>query len=76
MAQSVRFHEQAERCRSLARAAVDPALRDSLLKLADEYSARANAEAHDETAPGGQDGDGNDAAVEPAAGDLRSPSGE
>jgi hypothetical protein len=33
--------EQVERCRRLARDSTDPVLRDSLLRLADEYAARA-----------------------------------
>jgi hypothetical protein len=41
MAQTFCLREQAERCRRLARASTDPALRDSPLKLADEYAARA-----------------------------------
>jgi hypothetical protein len=37
----VQASEQAERCRRLARDNTDPDLRDSLLRLADEYAARA-----------------------------------
>jgi hypothetical protein len=44
MAQSLYLREQAERCRRLARDSTDPALRDSLLLLAEEYAARADAE--------------------------------
>jgi hypothetical protein len=44
MAQSSHLREQAERCRRLAHDSTDPALRDSLLKLAEEYSARADAQ--------------------------------
>jgi hypothetical protein len=40
---------QAERCRRLARA-TDASLRDSLLKLAEEYTARASALENDGTA--------------------------
>jgi hypothetical protein len=43
MAQSFHLREQAERCRRLARDSADPTLRDSLLKLADESTARASA---------------------------------
>ena len=49
MAQTFHLHEQAERCRRLARDSTDPNLRDSLLKLADEYTARARAQENDET---------------------------
>jgi hypothetical protein len=38
------FREQAERCRRLARDSIDPVLRDSLFRLADEYAARAAVE--------------------------------
>ena len=41
MAQSFHLREQAERCRRLARDSTDPNLRDSLMRLADEYAARA-----------------------------------
>jgi hypothetical protein len=44
MARSFHLREQAERCRCLARDSTDPTLRDSLLKLADEYTARASAQ--------------------------------
>ena len=44
MAQSFHLREQAERCRRLARDSTDPTLRDSLLKLADESTARASAQ--------------------------------
>ncbi len=50
MAQSFHLHEQAERCRRLARDSTDPVLRHSLFKLADEYAARAGAEEKDDTA--------------------------
>ena len=55
MAQSFYLREQAERCRRLARDSTDPNLRDSLLKLADEYAAHARAQENDET-----DADPND----------------
>jgi hypothetical protein len=42
--------EQAERCRRLARDSTDPVLRDSLLNLAGEYTARASARENDGTA--------------------------
>jgi hypothetical protein len=35
------FREQADRCRRLARGCTDTTLRDDLLELADEYTARA-----------------------------------
>jgi hypothetical protein len=41
MAQSFYLREQAERCRRLARDSTDPALRDGVARLADEYAARA-----------------------------------
>jgi hypothetical protein len=41
------FQEQAERCRRLARDSTDPVLRDSLLRLADEYTARAAEQEND-----------------------------
>jgi hypothetical protein len=41
MAQLFYLREQAERCRRLARDSTDPALRNSLLRRADEYAARA-----------------------------------
>jgi hypothetical protein len=49
MAQPFYLLEQAERCRRLARDSTDPALRDSLLKLADEYTAQANIREDDDT---------------------------
>ena len=50
MAQSFHLREQTERCRRLARDSTDPTLRDSLLKLAEEYAARASAQENDDTA--------------------------
>jgi hypothetical protein len=50
MVQSFHLREQAERCRRLARDSTDTSLRDSLLLLAEEYAARADAEADDGTA--------------------------
>jgi hypothetical protein len=47
MAQSLHLREQAERCRRFARDCTDPALRDSLLRLAEEYAARAGAQEND-----------------------------
>jgi hypothetical protein len=47
MAQSFQLREQAERCRRLARDCTDLALRDSLLKLAGEYAARAGSDEDD-----------------------------
>jgi hypothetical protein len=48
MAQSFHLREQAERCRRLARDCTDPALRDSLLRLAEEYAARAGAQENED----------------------------
>jgi hypothetical protein len=62
MAQSLHLHEQAERCRRLARDSTDDVLRDSLLRLADEYNVRAAAL---------ENGDGS---VQYAGRDDRSPS--
>jgi hypothetical protein len=50
MARSFHLREQAERCRRLARDSTDGVLRDSLLLLAEEYAARADAEEDDGTA--------------------------
>ena len=50
MAQSFHLREQAERCRRLARESTDPVLRDHLLKLAEEYTARADAGENDNPA--------------------------
>jgi hypothetical protein len=51
MVQSFHFREQAERCRRLARDTTDLSVRDGLLNLAEEYSAKADAqEQNDETA--------------------------
>jgi hypothetical protein len=50
MAQSFHLREQAERCRRLARDSTDPVLRDSLLKLAEEYAARVGAQENDDRA--------------------------
>jgi hypothetical protein len=60
MAQSFHLREQVERCRRLARDCTDPTLRDSLLRLAEEYAARAGAQENDDTTvwhagSGGQD---------------------
>ena len=41
MAQSFDLNQQAERCRRLARDSTDSDLRERLLKLAEEYTARA-----------------------------------
>jgi hypothetical protein len=54
MAQSFHPREQAERCRRLARDSTDPVLRDSLMRLADEYAARAGVQESEDVA-------GNDA---------------
>ena len=52
MAQSFPLREQAERCRRLAHDSTDPVLRDNLLKLAEEYIARADAGENDDPAVG------------------------
>jgi hypothetical protein len=43
MTQSSYLRDQTERCRRLAHDSTDPTLRDNLLRLADEYAARAAA---------------------------------
>jgi hypothetical protein len=43
MAQSFYIREQAEQSRRLARDSIDPGVRHGLLKLADEYVAKADA---------------------------------
>ena len=60
MAESFQLRDQAERCRRLARDSTDLNLRDSLLILAEEYTARANAQENDDTAVwrAGSDDDG------------------
>ena len=50
MGQPFYLREQAERCRRPARDCTDPMLRDSLLKLAGEYTGRASTRESDETA--------------------------
>jgi hypothetical protein len=50
MAQSFPLREQAERCHRLARDSTDPVLRHDLLKLAEEYTARADAGEKDDRA--------------------------
>jgi hypothetical protein len=45
------LHEQTEPCRRLARDPIDRALRDSLLKLADEYAERTGAKDNMAVAP-------------------------
>ena len=60
MAESFHLCDQAERCRRLARDSTDLNLRDSLLILAEEYTARAHAQVNDDTAVwrAGSDDDG------------------
>jgi hypothetical protein len=60
MAESFHLREQAERCRRLARESTDLNLRDSLFRLAEEYTARASAQENDDTAVwrAGSDDDG------------------
>jgi hypothetical protein len=48
MAQSLQLREQAERCRRLARDSTDPSLQNRLLRLADEYAARAGAQENED----------------------------
>jgi hypothetical protein len=48
MAQSLQLREQAERCRRLARGATDPSLQNRLLRLTDEYAARAGAQENED----------------------------
>ena len=55
MAQSFHLREQAERCRRLARDSTDPSLRDSLMRLADEYTARAGVQESKEASDGAND---------------------
>jgi hypothetical protein len=62
MAESFHLRDQAERCRRLARDSTDPNLRDSLLRLAEEYAARANAQENDDTAVWRADSDDDGAA--------------
>jgi hypothetical protein len=50
MAEHFHLREQAERCRRLARDSIDPILRSRLLKLAEEYRERADAQKNDGTA--------------------------
>jgi hypothetical protein len=60
MAQSFRLREQAERCRRLARDSTDPCLHDSLMRLADEYAARASVqESEDESEDASDDANDN-----------------
>ena len=61
MAQLFYLLEQVERCRRLARDSTDPVLRDSLLRLADEYAARAGDVQHaGEVENGSADASDND----------------
>ena len=60
MAQSVQLREQAERCRRLARDCTDPTLRDNLVKLGEEYAARAAAQENDDTTVWQAGSDGQD----------------
>jgi hypothetical protein len=62
MAESFHLREQAERCRRLARDSTDLNLRDSLLRLAEEYTARASAQETDDTAVWRADSDDDSAA--------------
>ena len=60
MAESFHLRDQAERCSRLARDSSDSNLRDSVLGLVEEYTARANAQENDDTAVwrAGSDDDG------------------
>jgi hypothetical protein len=62
MTQSLSLREQAERCRRLARDSIDTGSRDGLLRLADEFTARAGAGEDDDTAVW-QAGSGNKGAA-------------
>jgi hypothetical protein len=62
MAESFHLREQAGRCRRLARDSTDPNLRDSLLRLAEEYTERASAQETDDTAVWRADSDDDSAA--------------
>jgi hypothetical protein len=44
MAQSFYLREHAERCSRVARDSADPSMRDGLLNLAEEYTAKADAQ--------------------------------
>jgi hypothetical protein len=61
VAESFYLREQAERCRRLARDSTDLTLRDSLLRLAEEYAAGAVAEENDDP-PAWQAGPDDDGA--------------
>ncbi len=50
MVPSFFLREQAERCRRLARDSTDPGVRDGLLSLAEEYTAKADAQEQCEAA--------------------------
>ena len=51
MVQSFFLREHAERCRRLARDSTDASVRDGLLRLAEDHTAKADArEQNDETA--------------------------
>jgi hypothetical protein len=50
MAQSFYLCEQTERCRRLPHDSIDPSLRASLLNLAEEYTAKADAVENDQAA--------------------------
>ena len=60
MAQSFYLREQAGHCRRLARDSTDPDVRDGLFRLADEYTAKADAQENAEGAvwQAGPDDDG------------------
>ena len=49
MSQTFHLREQAERARRLARDSINPVLRDSLFALAEEFSARADAQENENT---------------------------
>jgi hypothetical protein len=55
MAQSFYLREQAERARRLARDSTDPNLRDSLMRLADEYAAQASAQESEDASDDAKD---------------------
>ena len=62
------YRAQAEKCRSLARRIADDRAIDALLKLADEYDARAEAER-----AAGPDGSGPDGDEAPRSNEAENP---
>jgi hypothetical protein len=54
MAQSFYLREHAERCRRLARDSTDACVRDGLLRLAEDYNTKADAQEQNDDTPGWQ----------------------